>query len=443
MIRRARCSQRWCRTATAALLLVCGLTYGALLRYYIARRGPPPFESIVDEANTRMSTIVPAESPAPRPPNQTAAKLVVDLYESAGCSGEMISVAQESSEMNCARCFDFCTKDFPGGGQVSGNAKSLRVRGGPGAVGLYGDCSGHWNYIDPHFQTFAMVADGCVKIVGTRPVSHLRFYPASTGRQPPPLWAASVAREGVHDEAVILRRLRYWESEADVSRCVACCTLFLAALLGACVAVCAFIWKSDRWCQHSAAGQHSDMLSSQLLPDCCGLRLQWSRGRTKPTADGRRRPICAVLRRLRRCVRRTTPHESKAALWSVPLVWLSRESTFHSSAVRCSASHRVLSANAVQSAFGAAFGAAFAPPKGPTLRRQWWLWSQCGRMCAPECCGSDRLQQHAHRLRVRVCARVAHEPHSRHPSAQAVVSRRRRTPTRTRTHTRTRTRSLE
>jgi hypothetical protein len=38
---------------------------------------------------------------------------------------------------------------------------------------------------------------------------------------------------------------------------------------------------------------------------------------------------------------------------------------------------------------------------------------------------------------------VAHEPHSRHPSAQAVVSRRRRTPTRTRTHTRTRARSLE
>ena len=254
MIRRARCSQRWCRTATAALLLVCGLTYGALLRYYIARRGPSPFESIiVDEASTRMSTIVAAESPAPRPPNQTAAKLVVDLYESAGCSGQMISVAQESSEMNCARCFDFCTKDCPGGGQVSGNAKSLRVRGGPGAVGLYGDCSGHWNYIDPHFQTFAMVADGCVKIVGTRPVSHLRFYPASAERQPPPLWAASVAREGVHDEAVILRRLRYWESEADVSRSVACCTLFLAALLGACVAVCAFIWKSDRWCQHSAA----------------------------------------------------------------------------------------------------------------------------------------------------------------------------------------------
>ena len=284
MIRRARCSQRWCRTATAALLLVCGLTYGALLRYYIARRGPPPFESIVDEANTRMSTIVPAESPAPRPPNQTAAKLVVDLYESAGCSGEMISVAQESSEMNCARCFDFCTKDFPGGGQVSGNAKSLRVRGGPGAVGLYGDCSGHWNYIDPHFQTFAMVADGCVKIVGTRPVSHLRFYPASIGRQPPPLWAASVAREGVHDEAVILRRLRYWESEADVSRCVACCTLFLAALLGACVAVCAFIWKSDRWCQHSAASTpicfRRSSCPTAVACDCSGAEAEPSRPRT-------------------------------------------------------------------------------------------------------------------------------------------------------------------
>ncbi len=158
----------------------------------------------------------------------------------------------QSSEANCARCFDFCTKTFPGGSEVSGNAKSLRVRAGLGAVGLYGDCSGHWNYIDPHFQTFAMVtrarahartlaqphthvqvADGCVKIVGTRPacasptylppahlapsydcrrrnaallcttlqVSHLRFYPAGAERPPLPSWAGSIQRDGAHARA--------------------------------------------------------------------------------------------------------------------------------------------------------------------------------------------------------------------------------------------------
>ena len=79
----------------------------------------------------------------------------------------------------------------------------------------------------------------------------------------------------------------------------------------------------------------------------------------------------------------------------------------------------------------------------PTPRRQYSLGVtvDCctARMRCCECCCDDRLQQHAHRLRVRVCARVAHEPHSRHPSAQAVVSRRRRTPTRRRSRSRTRT----